>query len=365
MAITIEQQPASPQYSYNDIIYVVSSDLVGPTIAVDDLKAQYSTVVDVYDLATTSVVFTTRKQPNPQGVTVFNISQILNDLLDYDINALGSTVDAIGVTGSKSYEIRFGEEYIENKTLTVFNGGDVVGNPAAAANTLFVVKGFQEYDSKGLFAASPIPSVLTERPSTTIRIHRDDKMTISEYNSSIPQIIHHNIVVPTDTSVTTFSDTIGTSTFTFNIYDNKSEYGETRFAWYNRIGGVEYFNATEMSSLMTAVSKSRANHPVVDWGASTVSNAESANSNVYRSSSSVYATSYNEMRMVETKWLTEAEADWVSGLFDSPLVYIQNGDEWIPVEIMNSAYDANSYTRDARLFNYTIEYRHINNKRGF
>ena len=355
--ITFNTQPTSPKFSYSELIYSVSSSLVGPSIPVDDIKQQYSFVVDVYSGST--LLQRLRKQPNPVGVGVFDLSDIINNNLEYDIAAIGSTNSYPGVEAAKTISVRFGEEYLDGTpaTLKIFNGSDVEGAPALAATDLRVFKGFEEYDTQALNAASNINGLISSSALTNGRIHRDDKLSISTVESGI--VLHNKLTVPV--SGDALSITVNGVAYNYEIYDDRPLLGDVRFAWFNRRGGIDWFTADQEGDASTSVDKSTYSSTNVDYGITTPTNKAG---NTFRPRERVYAIDYSVSHNKNTSWLTEDQANALQGLFDSPVVYIQHGSDMRPVVITNS-YEHYSNKRDQRLFQYNIEYRYTNDKRGY
>ncbi len=358
MAITInEQRPTSPRYSYGEIVYTVSSDLVGPSIDADDIKQEYSFVVDVK--IGSVIIQTIRKQPNPVGVGNFDLSDIINNNLDYDLAAVGATLNYPAVDARKRFTAVFGEEFIDsNGDLVVHTGAagtPVAGSPSVGAPAITVIKGVDEYDTIELGDASTVPSVLTQMVNT--RLHRDDYYAITTSSSS--QVITHNRVTVPSTGAS-FDQVIAGVTYSFDVYDDKSILGETRFAWFNTIGGIEYFTADQEGTSSTSVDKSSYNSTTINYGVTTPNNKAG---NTFISRNRVYAVDYDQTFTKNTRWLTEDEALALEGLFDSPHVYVQDGDNFRPVEITN-AYESYSAQRNQQLFQYTINYRFSNGKRN-
>ena len=356
MAITINLQPTSPKYSYSELVYSVSSDLVGPSILPANVKQQYSFVVDIYVGANRIQRF--RKQPNPVGVGVFDLSDVFNDFLELDLAAVGSTSDYPGVEARKTFSVRFGEEYIDSGVLKIFNGSDVVGDPATNATNLVVYKGFDEYDTISLTTASTVGPVLSSDPLiSSLRVHRNDKLSVSVVETGA--ILHYNIQIPSTGA--TGSVDYGSRTINFNIYDEKSILDEVRFAWFNRKGGIDWFTADQEGTSNTSVDKSSFNATNVDYGVTIPTNRSG---NTWRSSENVYSVDYNVTHTKNTRWLSKNEADSLQGLFDSPVVYVQDGGNMRPVIITNS-YEHYTFKRQQPLFQYNIEYRYTNDKRGY
>ena len=70
MAITIQQQPTTPNMSNNDLLFVLTSNKI--------TEAQYQYVCDIYISGSGTLVQRIQQQPNPNGKGVFNVGNILH-----------------------------------------------------------------------------------------------------------------------------------------------------------------------------------------------------------------------------------------------------------------------------------------------
>ena len=356
MAITIQLQPVSPRYSNGEIIYSVTSDLVGPGILPANIKQQYSFVCDIYKGTTRVQRFF--KQPNPVGACVFDLSRYYQNDVNFDLAAIGAAANFPGVDAQEAYSVRFGEQYIEGTTLTIFNGSDVVGEPALSANTLTILKGTREYDVSALNVADTIPSVVSSTALLTepIRVGTTDKRTITTWNGTT--LVHNAVAIPNTAGA--FTRTINSVDYDFVAYVDNNNLGDTRFAWFNRRGGIDYFTATELATTATSVSRATSKQPTINYGVTTPSNKIGS---TYRSSTQTYEIDYDVMHTKNTGWLNRQQAEALEGLFDSPNVYVQVGADFRPVEILNG-YMSYPTTRNQQNFSYPIEYRFSNSKRS-
>ncbi len=352
--VTIEQQPTSPRYSQGDIVYSVSSDLIGPDVAVADLKLQYSFLMDIQVNGTSILSEPIRKHANPNGIGIFNIGKELDNDLIYALSGIGRAFDTFGTSGAKEYSILFGEEYIESGVLTQFDGDDNVGAPATSANDIFVIKGRSPLNSGSLTAADSVPRLLCHA-DTTQRVHRDDYVTVSEYVAATPSVIHHAIVLPSTGD--THTETIGGVVHTFNIYDDKSTLGELRLIGFNEIGGIEFFNLTEEGFNTTTLEKSTYTAAPISYTGSAPSNRSSQNALVIRGGETVYNIDYDTVYTKNTRWLSETDATVLQSIINSPIQLIQEGDDIVPINIM-SGYDGYPNLRVQPNFNYQIAYRY-------
>ena len=345
MAIIVNSQPTGANFSKNELVFNLTSTNVNET--------QFSFVVDTY--IGTLRVDRRFKQPNPVGRGVFDMQRIVDANLTPDFSALGATADSPGVDSSKTFTFRFGERYLDA------NDQVIIVEDLASSNALVALKGVQEYNTTAL-GVSTIPNKLSLLP-TTNRVHRDDLLTVSYYDENTTRTIHTPISLPNTGS--TFSQVVDGTTYSFTIYDTEAFLGERNFAWWNRTGGWEYFKADQEETKNTSVSKSSFDTTNISFGRSTSTNRVQGATRVFEGGTKNYAVEYGETYSKQTRWLDESEAERVSGIFDSPSVFLQSGTDWIPVQVSNGGYETLTTRRKAPLFNYNIQWRYSLDKRGY
>ena len=342
MAIVINQQPTTPNYSYNDLVFVLSSTNITET--------EFSFVVDI---TVGTDTFRYRKQPNPTSRGVVNISSIINDELDFEVEALGVSVNHTYASQVKDFSIVFSEEF--QNAMGVLE----IVNPTTAV-PLRIIKGVVPNDTSITNATLTIPAVLSALPTTGNRIHRDADITLTHYDSGT--ITAEVISIPA--SVSSFMQNVGGTNYTFEVYDEESLEGDVGFYWFNSIGGLDFYTANQESTSSTSVTKSTSPSSSYHHGFTTALNLDDRNANVWKSQQNTYKIDYDQTFTKNTEWLDKEHSDYVAGLFDSPCVYIKEGTRFRPVEILNSSYQTQSTMRSQALFNYTIMYRFINNKKS-
>ena len=345
MAITIDQQPASQNYSYNELVYVLQSDQITQT--------EFSFVISIIDANAPSgtLPFVYRKQPNPTSRGIVNVSNIINDNLYWEINALGAATSN-SVNQVKTFTITFSEEYYVD---------DVQTTGASVSTSITVIKGVREQNTGLLTGDYTIGPVLSNQPSV-IRVFRTDNLVISTWTTADGTLTNQAVAVPSSGASGTV--VAGGKTFTLDIYDTRSDLGEVRFWWFNRKGGIDCFTADQEATQSVGVEKRTADSSTITHGFTTSSNREPQNSNVFKAGEVNYGVDFSTTNTKNTRWLNQEEADLVAGLFESPKVYIQVGNDFIPTTIINSSYDALLTLREKDLFQYNIMYRYTNDKRS-
>ena len=133
MAITISQQPTSPNMANNNLVFTVSSN--------SSSAPQYQYIASLEYSASIGSGFSLqliKQQPNPSSYGVFDMGQIVSNYLDTDNN--WKTPEWTVNTGSaKRFKVKFGEEYASSISGAAiqYNGNNVVGVPAVSGSNYY------------------------------------------------------------------------------------------------------------------------------------------------------------------------------------------------------------------------------------
>ena len=188
MAVTITQQPQSPNAAFGTLVYVVSgsSSLTLP---------QYQFVIDVQDENKT-ILSRLRQYPNPSGYGVIDVANIVSDYLTVTPTfAVGPGFQSVGVRGdnatNKVFRIAFGEEYGTSisSSVTIYNGKGSAGAPGVSGSNQTIFSAVNEpqvdkWDDLQFLTGSRMsnnPLGLTE--ATAIPFDREDFGSISFLNN--------------------------------------------------------------------------------------------------------------------------------------------------------------------------------------
>ena len=137
MAITIRQQPTSPNMANNNLVYEVTSDKSG--------QPQYQFVMDIYQSGSTPYVQRVKQQPNLSQKGVFDIGQVMVQYLgdDQPWKTQGFTTSSFTLG---TFEVKFGEEYgtSPSSSVVLYNGiTPTPGEPAKVGDRYY-------YNTNGL-----------------------------------------------------------------------------------------------------------------------------------------------------------------------------------------------------------------------
>jgi len=134
MAITITKQPTQPNMANNDLLFVVSSNKTS--------EPQYQYVLDVFDSGSSTLIQRIKQQPNPNGLGVFNMGNILTTQMDSD-NTWKTQYFATSSESNKLFDIKFGEQFASSSTSTpaLYDGiqTTTTGSPALSGSDFYVI----------------------------------------------------------------------------------------------------------------------------------------------------------------------------------------------------------------------------------
>ena len=131
MAITLQQQPTTPNGAFADLLYVATST--------NQNQPQFQFVAKVSVTGSTDII-TLKQQPNPSGKAVFNMGSIAATLLDYD-NLWKTQKFATASLSGKTIVTTFGEEYGTSTSSSVSIVNTITGSP------LYIIPKVVEPDS--------------------------------------------------------------------------------------------------------------------------------------------------------------------------------------------------------------------------
>ena len=136
---------------------------------------------------------------------------------------------------------------------------------------------------------------------------------------------------------------------------------QTRFAWKNEYGVWDYFNCFAAENKVENVERSTWKQSHVNYASA---NAITAFDKRKRPGTRTLQNKISETVTTYTNWLTQQQADQLEELFRSAVVYIQDGDNFLPVEIVTASITKRTNIRSQKNFQYEIQYRLSNQKRS-
>jgi hypothetical protein len=386
MSITIIQEPLEVTPAYNPINYVVSSD--------NTAEPSFQYVFDLYIGGT----FVSRHRLPPKtftGVARLDVSSIVQSYVTHDINIEDTAFDRNPNSWIDFY-IRFGEEYTVDGVLTTYINL-IDSTTCYAVNASLEYLPFADWNNNTYYQGSTRkfltsiaePRVL-DNTNLWLHLYHEIPENIIEVNvqtfSSNGLAINTNSFSPTDLSNAEVGDrflrvSVGTaqlkelfgasffdgasyyrilildltSSFVFeqktiHIQESNCKYENIPLHFLNVQGGFDVFNFKLASTKSTGIEKKRYN--VIEGS------FNSSNEYVYASSdrsNQVMSSSNQDSITVNSDWITEAESAWLKELVTSPIVFMEQAGQLIPVSITETKYKTNK-TVNEKLFNLQITF---------
>ena len=408
MAVEILQQPTSPNVTGTNLVYTLSSS--------NAIKPQFRYVTDIYESGSGNYLTTIKTYTNLSLNTVLDVSRELGDRIDYDYN-WDITGSMQPIESVKTFDLRFGEEYAESMT------GSITTYTGSTSNYLEIFPGVWDINEGGFNfntssivengnnILSNIPEAVTANafnnigPDTLIVLGKEDYRTVTFlevpssnecrvrfykrnpltllYSQDIPVNSTFNTVgigpknlIEYNPALETYFESgsadyvnitgipLGSSTGAIYSYSIKGGANdiicsdpEVRFAFINKFGFWDYYSIFNPVRKNTSVERDQFKRPFVSY------DNYIGTYNIENRGETQHYTKLSDRYNVTTEYITEQTANWLQELFESPDVFVQQDNEFIPINITNTTYTVNNSTSRNKLFQYEIEYKMSNNTR--
>lgn len=401
MAVTILQQPDSPNAAFGTLPYVVSgsSSLTLP---------QYQFVIDVQDVNKT-ILTRLRQYPNPSGRGVIDVANIVSDYLSVTPSFGGPGFQSIGVIGddvtNKVFRIAFGEEYGTSisSSVTIYNGKGSAGAPGVSGSNQIIFSAVNdpqvlEWDDLQFLTGSRMsnnPLGLTQ--ATAIPFDQEDFGSISFLNgvgnySGGTQVVGNVVATVYNAAGTVLkTGSIGTGAgkvgYKVDIGVGPRNIGYVDNAWYavmdgqwsnvdswkvdvnytiggvsgsktywfernecnyytwnsefnfvNRYGAWDFYKVNYPFTQTTNVKRDTWTQPRVNYSTTT----SNAGTDPFRRGTAQYYTSYTDTFSTTTPPLSESEADFLTQMMESQNVFWTVKQDFIDYKIAEPIVITNS-----------------------
>ena len=359
MAITVLQQPTSPNVTGTNLIYTVSSSNVP--------QFQYRYVVDLYESGSATRLTRFKYPQNSYGTCNVDLARPLDDYLDHDYNWKINNSSSFD-NSVKTFTIQFGEEYgtSYSSSVTTFT------NQASASIEVFQGNVYPSEFTNGFnWTSQPI---LSNSPATQ-SFNADDYLTVSVYDSDV------SVKYYLTGSLTATKNYVSTGSFsaipisplniglysesdaiTLDVTGSSKRYElnnfcfneKQRLAFTNKFGLWDYYNIYMPTLKSTNIDRKVYSRDRVNL------NDRIATFNVSNRGDKQYYTEYTDTFEITTETLSAKDSQWLVELFESDDVYIQSGSNFIPINITNTQEQViNNASRNPN-FRYTIRYQFSN-----
>lgn len=384
--LTIIQEPSEVTPAYNPINFVVESDNVA------ELSFQY-----VFDLYIRGVFISRHRLPpkTVTGVARLDVSSIVQSYVTHDINIEDTAFDR-NPNSWVDFYIRFGEEYSVAGVITTYinllDSDTHYAVNASIENLSFVdwsTNDFYQGSTRRFLTNINEPNV-DENTNLWLHLYHEipeniASIIVRNYDSTGSEV-NSSTFSPTDLSNAEIGDRflrisvgtknlkelfgstffIGVSYYTvgvvdmvsdfdfevkrINIQDSNCKYTNIPLHFLNVNGGFDVFNFKLASTKNTSIEKKKYNVMIGSFN--------SSNEYVYSESdrSSTVMTSANQDTItVNSDWISDSESVWLKELLTSPMVFMEQSNKLIPIQITETKYKTAKKIND-KLFNLQITF---------
>jgi disulfide oxidoreductase YuzD len=394
MAITINQQPTYPNVTQTHLLYAVSSDNVS--------QPQFQYVMDIVSGSTRMT--RVKQYPNPAGTAIYDVAKILDDYLEYPTDIFNTSSTQGYGSSLQTFSVRFGEEYgaTISSDVFIYDGSGSVGDPIVSGSDAVVWPGTIDPNNGLGYNWSDVYGdnlFLSDYPNTQeLRVGKDYKkvslndygllafkgsnitgsVTASFYNSAGSTLQTLDITSTQDTSgtyipsgfknfETLLSGSALTNTDWYKIsvggakdyyfkVEQDCHWDRANFLFINKYGTWDFHGISLPKTKRTLLDRSRITKPFVDYSSTT------SQYNIQRRGHDYYNINLEDIYTITTDYLTEAQAEWLSEMIESPSVFLQQDDKFVPIIVTNANYIHSTNIRTQKLFRYTIEYQFSNQR---
>jgi hypothetical protein len=375
MAITIKQQLTGFALAGNDQFFVVDSD--------NNDEDNFKYIVDLYQGATLIHRELVPVRPD-NGYGVFNAKSVVSNLVSFDFG--GSSFVTENANSRTTYTIKFGEQYevagvitnytdlTTSNTIVAWNGSihpydylsfDSTDFALTASTKLWLtnepiarnIKLNQNAWIYGRFASVPAGTIklkvevyngedttltsITITPATYFRI----AVGSAQINAAVPTTIPANTVWY---SVQLYVDaTIISQKITYTVYTS-CKYPTYRLHFLNELGGFDAFNFDMLSRKTNSIEKKTFSKNPYEFTGDTIAMTTTSRGK------GVYYSRSETTRTLKSNWITEAQSTWLSELFESPEVYLEDSGTLYAVSVKQTGYEYKDQKAD-KLFNIELE----------
>lgn len=390
MAVNFTQEPTTPNGTQSTILYGLSN-------LTSSLQAKY--ICDVKFSGSNDTLVRIKQPANNSGFGVFELSEILHDYTDYDQPWKTTTFVQSTNNNVLDFSIEFGQEFALNASASL------IVEPSQITSSLTVYPIVTEYNEGYNWPSSSYYTEFLTNSPQELYIKPSEYGTLSHINisgGSITNVIYE-VYNETGSIIAnkTITNTIGTtntqdklihipigpknfendvdlfiltgSEWSYYTVSANGSYGKeiyrlddcieqngTRFAFINKFGVYDYFTATLTKTETQSYNQDTYEQSFIDY--STTNGLIPFNES--RRGTTIYNKENNPTFTAQTDWLKTEEVDWLIELFQSPEVYIQEGEQFIPVVITNTTAQKKTNPRGQKLFTYNIEFKLSNPKRA-
>ena len=410
--VYINQSPTLPNGTQADLIYTLEN--------ADSSSAQFKYVCQVKDDAG-NVLSQVKQAPNNTGLGVYEVSRLIDPHMGYDLSQQTIGFASSSNNNIRNFEIAFGAESGSSASSSL---SDIFYYSASIPNVTTFIPAVQERDSGYFNWQSGSYDILTNCPNAldtfnetsaqnALCVSSSDWLTVSTlqgiagnkgtltnmridfYNTSFSsaynytetnphaatlvdgRLIHAGVgpknIETLDATIASYlgqpetypyysiklTYASGTSN-THYFYNKCYQYKGTNFSFINKQGVFDYYRASLVDTQNETFNRRTYDASYVDYS----TNSKTIGYEYTRRGDTQYYADFNNTFTADTDWLTQEQSDWLFELFESPSVYVQDGNNFIGAVITNATEQYKTNNRGQKVFKFTIRYKKSNSKRS-
>jgi len=386
MAITVITEPQPLQPVYNEIVYTASSDNVNNT--------NFSYVVDIYVNNDSNKKLRQLIPPNPNGFLFVDVQRVIEQFISYTLVEIGNSTASINDDkGTGNYLIQIGEQYdvsgvptvfpnLGSTTIsTVFNGSlskreflnfNVNDYVATDINSKFLtnaptkqIVSLEDYGTAGIFNYNDTATFFNVEVKdvqgnflsfTQVNLTPSLLNIIPTHPSSLNDIDSSELTIGTQPIISNNAGSYmvflsGNSSKRLEFEINQCE-NKARLLFLNRLGQFDSFNFTKRKDVNTNIQRKSYKRSSVGLntdGSYTPSISDKEKVQHY--------TKTTETIKVVSDWINEETHEWLKELVESPIIYLEENNERIALEMCNNSTHQTKNDKQDKLFNLELEFK--------
>lgn len=255
-------------------------------------------------------------------------------------------------------------------TLSFLNRWDITANPGAGNyyNGISEIT-FYMFNSAGTqLASTPVFNVISNgggpdtaggdnlTPSGSYTVISCQTSTNNPVVGIEPTTSHYYVVVRGWSSEAYSTGTEISEWYRFDLDDGEcNDFDHIQVSWLNSLGARDYFTFEKRNDYQVSVDRTTFNQLDANWAGATIATPS------YNKGETIFGQSAEEQYTANTRYLSNAESQYLKNLYLSPDVKVRfaGSADWVPVTLTSNQWTERTFRKD-KLFQHTITFRTAN-----
>jgi hypothetical protein len=381
MAITIISTPSAFMAAYNQVPYIVSSNMTA--------QPNFNFIVDVNQTTGTNNPLARLKypvQPSSSQLT-FDIGNVLKNYVSYDFNNV-TGIFAANTNSRLKYYVEFRELYDVSGIPTL--SGVLASHPTTPSSSSFNLATNSIFDFEDYSTGAMISKSVSNIGYLNVNLTENERILATQerflswfdptrlaivvyYINNLGQYVTNSIsltakenifqiragkyaidalnaagyAVTSTYKVEVYSSVGLIASKTFNVEPECSQYPIVRLHWMNKLGGFDAFNFNKNTINAMDIERKQFKAPLQIG----YSKQDRLKTN--------YNTTINDKITINSDWVSEEQSKLFEELATSPIIYLERStNNFVAVNITNTSYEIKTFLTDRKMFNvsFDIEY---------